>query len=962
MTMPHDDIQSGDHPDAAGSTKTKVFVSYSRRNRQRVSRLHEMLESHQDIIVFRDTDDILPTEEWKPRLENLIRSADCLIFALSPHSAKSEVCRWEVELAESLNKRIIPVVIRDVKGEVPAALSKINYIFFTTKDDLRKVFGKIVEAINTDIEWIREHTRLAELANRWKSTRHQGAQPLRGDELSDAEQWLASQPRQAPNPTEAHRKFIYESRKSAIRRSRQGAFAALLAAVVLAGLAAFSYLSYKEANSSFILALLTKADQLLAEELPAKVLVVAGAIDRRGWFQEQLERMGLFVSDDDESVRIRTLARLAGPASANSLRSWKYSSAATTVAFNRAGNRFAIGYNNGEVHIRSVEGDGPAQRLARNSGRIWGLEFGPNDKWLVSSSSQEVLLWDLEKKTALRYCETDSQITALAFDPRGRYLAWTIRDGRIIVLDLKSRARTEFAEFRTAPWAAAFSPSGAYFVSSSGDGTVAIRNTADWTLHKTFKTDRFDLVDVSINKDETRLATSSLAGPVDIWDITADKPETARVTLSVPADKRWKLQYSPDGRWLALSSWQGTVRFWDADTLQYRGTIDGHDLRVNDIAFSGAGSLFLTAAESGMARLWSLENLHPMFETRPGDSRETLVGKYSSDGTKFASGGKDGVAILFRIDASGGLTKICGVDHPNWVYSISFSADSKRVASVGLATGRQARRGNLKIWDAEDCRVLRELQGFSKSNVGLVAYSPAGGLMAWATNAGEIWFTDGEGGGDIVKLPQIHTAGIGEIDFSADGRFLVSGGLDARVIVWDVEKRDIYRELRGHNHGEYVWTVRFAANGSLLASSGTEGRILVWDIAKPPGSERIKELALPGGANRLAFNHSGTVLAVGSGNRAISMWSTSDWRKTFQLNALVGIRSVFDFHPKRGDLAFDGAEGLIRIYPNKPAAETYQPGKDVILDGMDVFFDRSGINTGAAAGFRTIHAPPPGCQ
>lgn len=958
----HNGSSSARRRQDADSNKTKVFVSYSRRDQRRVSQLHELLERNEDIVVLRDTDDILPAEEWKPRLEHLIRIADSIIFALSPHSAKSEVCRWEAELSESLNKRIIPVVIQDVKNDAPAALSKRNYIFFTSDHDPEEAIEKIVVAIDTDIEWIREHTRLAELAARWERTRHRGARTLHGRELSEAERWLASQPRHAPNPTELHRRFIYDSRKATIRRSRRNSVAALLAAVMFAGLAAFSYLSFREANDSFVLALLTKADQLLSEELPSKVLVVAGAINRRGWLAAQLERMGLFVPNDDQSVRIRTLARLAGPASTNPLKWWKYSSAATSVAFNRSGSAFAIGYNNGEVHVRATEADDGERRLIRNSGRIWALEFGPNDRWLASASSQEVLLWDLDQGTARRFCETGSEITALAFDPRGRYLAWTLRDGRVVVFDLETETQSEIEEFQTAAWAAAFSPSGTYFVSSSGDGTVAIRETSSWTIHKKFKTGRSDLVDISINKHETRLATSSLAGPVDIWEMTAEKPETSQVTLSVPADRRWKLQYSRDGRWLALSSWQGTVRFWDADSLHYSGTIDGHDLRVNDIAFSDGGPLFLTAAESGVVRLWNVENIHPMFLSGRGDSRETLVGKYSPDGTKFVSGGKDGAAKLFRVDESGGLEKICEVDHPNWVYSLSFSPDGAWIASVSLVTGRRKQPGSLKIWDAENCEIRSALQGFSDANVGLVAYSPTEDLMAWATSTGEIWLTDGTGGGDIVQLPNIHTADIGEIDFSRDGRYLVSGGLDARVIVWNVAKREVYRELKGHNQGEYVWTVRFAANGTMLASSGTEGRILIWDIAKPPGGELIRTLPLPGGANRLAFNRSGSILAVGSGDRAVSMWSTHDWRKTFQLNTLVGIRSVFDFHPKRGDLAFDGADGLIRIYLDKARGEPAEPGDDVILDGMDVYFDRVGINIGEDDGLRTIRAPLKTCQ
>ena len=150
------------------SAATKVFISYSRKDRSAVARIAAALEAEDGIEVFRDTDDILPTEEWRGRLEQLIREADTVVFALSPHSATSEVCRWEVELAESLNKRIAPIVIKDVKPEdVPEALSKLNYIFFTNRREFDASIGNLIAALNTDIDWIREHTRLGELARRW---------------------------------------------------------------------------------------------------------------------------------------------------------------------------------------------------------------------------------------------------------------------------------------------------------------------------------------------------------------------------------------------------------------------------------------------------------------------------------------------------------------------------------------------------------------------------------------------------------------------------------------------------------------------------------------------------------------------------------------------------------------------------------------------------------------------------
>jgi hypothetical protein len=70
-------------------------------------------------------------EEWWPRIEALIASADSVVFILSPDSVLSEVTRKELAFAGSLSKRVAPVMCRQVSDEaVPQALAKLNFVFF----------------------------------------------------------------------------------------------------------------------------------------------------------------------------------------------------------------------------------------------------------------------------------------------------------------------------------------------------------------------------------------------------------------------------------------------------------------------------------------------------------------------------------------------------------------------------------------------------------------------------------------------------------------------------------------------------------------------------------------------------------------------------------------------------------------------------------------------------------------
>src|SRR5262245_40092294 len=220
-----------------------VFISYSRQDIAFVDRLQEAL-AERGIEAYVDREHIEKGEEWWARIKQLITNADTIIFVLSPGSVDSKICKDEVAFAEGLNKRFVPIVAHDLGGrDVPAALARLNYIFFIpspaagTSGVFDEAVGDLVHALETDIPWIREHTRLGALAERWEARKRPGDLLLRGAELSAAEAWLTTRPEKAPDPTDAHRALITLSRQAATRRQGTLVGASLAAVVVASALA-----------------------------------------------------------------------------------------------------------------------------------------------------------------------------------------------------------------------------------------------------------------------------------------------------------------------------------------------------------------------------------------------------------------------------------------------------------------------------------------------------------------------------------------------------------------------------------------------------------------------------------------------------------------------------------------------------------------------------------------------------
>ena len=87
----------------AGGKKLKVFISYSRRDLAFADQLVAVLEFQGfDIII--DRKGIYGAENWEKRLGQLILAADTVVFVLSPDSAVSKTCAWEVEEAARREK------------------------------------------------------------------------------------------------------------------------------------------------------------------------------------------------------------------------------------------------------------------------------------------------------------------------------------------------------------------------------------------------------------------------------------------------------------------------------------------------------------------------------------------------------------------------------------------------------------------------------------------------------------------------------------------------------------------------------------------------------------------------------------------------------------------------------------------------------------------------------------------
>src|SRR5215472_5768226 len=169
----------------------EVFISYSRKDQEFVRRLDEELKSR-DREAWVDWDGIPPGDKWEKTIYGAIESTHTFIFVLTPDSVASEVCGREIAHAAANNKRLVPIVHRDVAADaVPKSLGELNWIFFRDSDDFEEATGTLIRALDTDLNWVRAHTRLLTRAIEWENKGKGNSFVLRGDDLRSAERWHA---------------------------------------------------------------------------------------------------------------------------------------------------------------------------------------------------------------------------------------------------------------------------------------------------------------------------------------------------------------------------------------------------------------------------------------------------------------------------------------------------------------------------------------------------------------------------------------------------------------------------------------------------------------------------------------------------------------------------------------------------------------------------------------------------
>jgi hypothetical protein len=200
---------------------------------------------------------------------------------------------------------------------------------------------------------------------------------------------------------------------------------------------------------------------------------------------------------------------------------------------------------------------------------------------------------------------------------------------------------------------------------------------------------------VSWSPDGKWLATGSDDGTVKVWEAAG---HSELLTLHCDSGRIPSVSWSPDGKRLATGSVDGTAKLWDTTTGRQLLTLKGHTSAVRCVSWSPDGKRLATGSDDGTAKVWDMDGGSELL-TLQGHTGEVSSVSWSPDGKRLATGSEDGTAKVWEIAAGRELLTFQG--HTSALRSVSWSPDGKR-----LATGSVD--GTAKVWEAASAEAVGE--------------------------------------------------------------------------------------------------------------------------------------------------------------------------------------------------------------------------------------------------------------
>ena len=954
-----------DQPEATSS----VFISYSRRNKGFAARLNDSLDNS-GVNAWVDWEGIPLSSDWMDEITLAIEGADAFLFIITPDSLASEVCAQELELGLQYNKKLIPILhLEPEKGqEMHEQLAATNWVYMRGQDDYDATLPALIDTIQTDLDWVRQHTRLLQRAKEWEGKEKDNSLLLQGTELDEAETWMVqASAQEGREVVPLQGEYIQVSRQAATKRQRNLLIGVSLALVVSIGMAIFALISRNTAVENEHA---RATQQVIAEENEAQAIANEHARATQQVIAEENEAEAIQNAILAQAQRAAAEARIyqaqAGALDLSTLLaidSWQSSptflaedilrrntslsplplvqisldGGITRIKESPDGKYFVTASEDGSVCLWKTT-DGTKKLCAQHDDGVYDVLFSVDGSFFAAGGYDGIVnLWAVEDGSLIKSFDFgDTPIEDLDLHPNGEQIAVSRKDGYVSLIDLNDLdAQPKDLPFESTVYISVYSPNGEWLGVGTAAGKTFLWNVAtgySYFYEGATHTDEVYALDFS--PDSRWMVTGGADSVVRATEVT--KNGLAR---SVMTHGDWIefIEFGPDNNWFASASDDNNLRIWNVETGIEKVRME-HNGFVTRIDISDNGAWIVSTGSDQTARVWDTVSGSEMMQI-PLNGRGSSI-LFNETATRLLVGDESGNLTLW--DTSSLLARLNIIEFPELVHEARYSPDG---ASIAVNTD-QRNVWSLPIEDTlsmKDGAEGQEIITTDSLTYDLTHSPDSTWVAAAASRANKVLLYNTQAGdGEVAGPTEIMlNAKVYAIDFNPESSQLATADGDGFVRFWDLATGT---ELTSFENGVSLQGLSYHPNGKYIATSATN-QIIIWDVA---AKRKVTTLSHAGSLHTILYSPDGKWLASASSEGNIFLWdiennyALSD--ATLQMN---GSPYALAFSPDSNYLAAGSSNYFAYIWDLKLGQEvTRLPHSDVVTS---VEFSPDGSELATAA-------------
>jgi WD40 repeat protein len=622
----------------------------------------------------------------------------------------------------------------------------------------------------------------------------------------------------------------------------------------------------------------------------------------------------------------------------------------------------------GKQILTTANGEGPIRVWDATTGKVLLIlgdrehgvsmaQYSPDGTQFVTPGHDGIAqLWNSKTGKELMILRGhDQDIRIVQFSPNGKQLVtvgydatfeatlrvWNTTTGEEVAV-LRGHERTINS--------VQYSPDGMQVVTASDDGTARVWDLATFQELAILRGHGSMVHSAWYSPDGQQIVTASQDKTARVWDVASGKEI---LILRGHEDVVHNARYSPNAKQIVTASEDHTARVWDATTGEELAVLRGHETGVFDAQYSPDGKQIATASYDHTVRLWNAATREELVALR-GHSAWLTAMQYSPDGRQIATGSADQLVRVWDAMGEGEVTAL--YRHEDFVHSAQYSPDGKQIvttsaddtarlwdAITGQELGVIARYGYdigsaqfspdgaqivtsgcekiqgsssveegalcldaiARVWNVKARKEVAVLRGH-KTWINDVEYSPDGKQIVTASSDGTARVWDSVTGQLRVALYG-HTDSVQNARFSPNGKQIVTASYDETARVWDVATGDGLTVLSGHTW--VVWSAQYSPDGKQIATTSLDGSARIWDATT--GKERFVLLGHDSQVFHAQYSPDGTRLVTTGNDGTARVWDLTTGREILRFN---GYEHAVD----RAYYAPDGKE-LVVVYSDKVA-------------------------------------------